>query len=519
MPVINEKLLADSTSWVDDAEFLTSNHYHLASSIGTFPSRLTGLISSHKSSLVIASLNINTLSVAKLTYVLDRMLLHDIDIVCLQDTRHLSDSTSLYKLSFSNYFKSYAPSTEGLGGVLLSYPVNSSRSPGGHMILCRATWGRLLSNWSQDSSGLGLSMWADFSFSGKSLRILSTYWPSSSDDKHSGSLFTRIKTYAHTHSISGSPLAISQHILGKAILPYSEPGKSCILCGDFNSSWNTKKTDRQLPEWASSLGLEHFLHQSRPPKARQVHTFSTRRQGKDVFSHIDHVLHRPTSFTTPTFSVTLSGGDHAINSDHSLLLQGFDIGPTYNPLETALHYTLPPDINLKDKSLLASLAQFQTNLLLSLPPPSTLTPSQASDSLLHFQNEIVSFIRRTRPPHSQFRSRYKNNWSPIFAATAKHISFLLEVRRHCTGQKRRFRWTSANDSNQGLKDLTVKWAASVVSLNPDDQSFVDSLTSRPRSYWSSTTLTSIPRILRFVELDIKTLRSEASNLNIRYFKT
>ena len=334
------------------------------------------------------------------------------------------------------------------------------------MIICRAKWGRLLSSWAHDTTNLGLTMWADFSLPGKHLRVISTYFPTPTptptDESLSGSLFNRIKTYASIHSIPGNPTAISQHIVGKAILNFTSPGKSYMVCGDFNAPWSTSKPN-SLSKWGSSLGLSHFLCQSRPPSSRPLHTFVYRRLDKEYFTHIDHILHRTSSFATPSFSVTLSGGDHSAHSDHLLSIQGFNLGPTYVPLKAALRQALPPDINLKDKSLLEQLAKFEAELLPTLPCPTTLTPAEASEQLLSLQTSIVSFLRRKRPPHSQHRSKYKNNWSPIFSSTTKHLSFLIEVRRHCNGQRRRFKWKSTDDTSKGIADLTSRWKASSCS--------------------------------------------------------
>jgi len=511
MSVTNEKFISCTSSWVHDVDYPITQEYRFASTITSFPDHISGITTTHKSDLVVASLNVNTLSVSKLGYVLDRMFLHSIDVVCLQDTRHLGSSTSHYKLALSNYLKEYAPKDEGQGGVLLSYPVNIARAPGGHMIICRAKWGRRLSAWSPDTSSLGLSMWADFSLSGKSFRILSTYWPTYSEDKHPGSLFNRIKSYASTHSISGSPTQISQHILGKAILPFSNPNKSYILCGDFNASWSLKKADSQLSSWGSSLGLSHFLVQSRPLTSPTPHSFVARRKEGEFPSHIDHILHRTGGFTQPTFSVILSGGDHISNTDHSLLIQGFTVGSSYTPLEAAIQHVLPPDINLKDKKLLESLAQFQLDLLHTLPLISTLTPEAASNQLLSLQTEIVSHIRRLRPTHSRFRSKYKNNWSPIYSATAKHLAFLIEVRRHCQGHKKRFRWTNDRNVKDGISQLRTKWVKSSIPLTEDDQLYVDSLTPRPQSFWITQSSLSLSRVTKYAETDIKSLKSAMHN--------
>jgi hypothetical protein len=248
MPLINEKFCCTLPSWVHNHPLEVTQGHASTPYVGVFEDLITGHVSPTSPDIVIATLNINTVSVTKLAYVLDRMSVHHIDVMLLQDTRHLKDSAPLYAKTVSQYWQAYGGPSEGaVGSQLLSYPVKHPKAPGGHMIVCKPKWGRRLFDWGKDPTELGLSMWADFSFDHRKLRVVSTYWPTRNDSPlHPNSLFNSIKAYAKLKAIPGSPYEIIQHILSKSLLPFVSPSRSYIVAGDFNTTWQTSLTASSL---------------------------------------------------------------------------------------------------------------------------------------------------------------------------------------------------------------------------------------------------------------------------------
>ena len=304
--VINELFNDDVSSWVHSHPITITRHLEKRSHISTFADVVTGHISSTKSHLVVASMNVNTLSIPKLDYVLDRMNFHNIDVFLLQDTRHKEDVTPLYSRHSDNYWKSYSSDDEGtVGSVVVTSPVKDSSQPGGQMILCRPQWGRLLFDWGTDKTKLGLYIWADFSLKGRKIRIISTYFPPRSTKKDGipvGSLAFRIKQYASSHSIPGNPTEVVRHLLGQILLPCIKRRTPYIIAGDFNEKWSNP----DFKAWASSLGLSNFLFTSCPSPSKAAFTFQ-RLTPTPSYTHIDHILHQSNALIIPTFSVSLSG--------------------------------------------------------------------------------------------------------------------------------------------------------------------------------------------------------------------
>jgi len=271
-PVINDKFFSPHNSWVHNHPMEVSHGHASTPYVGTFDDVISGSVSPSIPDLVVASLNVNTISVVKLSYVLDRMKIHKIDVMLLQDTRHTHDSTPLYVKTVSQYWLAYGGPQEGvIGSQVLSYPVKKSKTPGGHMVVCSPKWGRRLIDWGKDPTELSLSMWADFSFDKRKLRIISTYWPTHNDNPlHPHSLFNSIRAYAKSKSIPGSPNEIIQHILSKAITQYNTPSRTCIVAGDFNTTWHSSSTASSLQNWSTSNALCNHIITSRPQSIRTV---------------------------------------------------------------------------------------------------------------------------------------------------------------------------------------------------------------------------------------------------------
>jgi hypothetical protein len=88
LPIINEIFRCSDQTWVHQLPMTVEQGFDFDSSVGTFPDIVSGLVSPTESDLVIASLNINTISIDKFNYVLDRMIFHNVDILVfkIQDT-------------------------------------------------------------------------------------------------------------------------------------------------------------------------------------------------------------------------------------------------------------------------------------------------------------------------------------------------------------------------------------------------------------------------------------------------
>ena len=63
------------------------------------------------------------------------------------------------------------------------------------------------------------------------------------------------------------------------------------------------------------------------------------------------------------------------------------------------------------------------------------------------------------------RSSIKNGWSPEYMVHKAHLNAMIEIRRHITGAKRRWRWRSSEEANTNIGLIMDYWKAQVAELH------------------------------------------------------
>ena len=186
--------------------------------------------------LKVATLNVNNLSIHQLGGVLWWMGRHEVDVMCLQDTRVRQRDAKLYKQWVR---EALGPQAKCFvhGGV----HGEGQMAIGGQMIIVGQLWGTKCHDHQSDPSEVGVVSSITIKLMTGHLRLISTYWPVKTSGAAAdlpGRLWNQVSSYLrNTRKSTDTPLEyIQTQIMGLSDGTMGHGGNSVILMGDVNAS-------------------------------------------------------------------------------------------------------------------------------------------------------------------------------------------------------------------------------------------------------------------------------------------
>ena len=352
---------------------------------------------------------------------------------------------------------------------------------GGNVIILNARWGPSLVQFKSDPSGLCVVDEAIVGTAHGRLQILATYWPfptpltSGSTDDIDGrtrrGLYHRLTSYLKSDKSPASPLSYVQSTIQFWMHRHmSTPGNHSLCGGDFNCCWDGRPDGvgyaTPLREWADAIGYSSRHSVSYPNPAVFITRPSSNLLGG---TEIDHVLHTSPSMIPSQYDTGSVGGLWLGMSDHRPVVASYGgllphgsrerFSRAYSQTRT-LHISRfrPSPKQLKDyQDALAT-----SWVRLDGPPAS---PDQATCQLQHLTDiSLTASLTRKR---WKVRNRYKEHWSPTYAALQAQLVAMIRIQRHLgilPLPPRLRKWDSPLEIQQGISNVVREWEKTVSSL-------------------------------------------------------
>jgi len=308
-------------------------------------------------------------------------------------------------------------------------------------------WGPQLVHYKSDPSRLSVVDEAILAFPGGRLQVLATYWPfppASTTIDHTlpdlsaplrRGLYHRLAQYLHSQGSTDTPLAYARDTIQHWVQRHvSTPGHHPICGGDFNSLWDPDGGGgggyrSPLRDWALGIGLRSRRDDLLPIQYCVTRP-STQLTGG---SEIDHVLYNSPNMRLLHYSTGTDGLWVGL-SDHRPILVGF------SPLPLA-HLQATPRFNkkfgdlkrLQIKRFAPSAPQLQNFHLqlhatwrpLPAPPVTSFQAEQQLDHLTQITLDAAPDRKKWKK-----RNRFKEHWSPTYAALQPQLRAMLKLQRH-----------------------------------------------------------------------------------------
>jgi len=248
-------------------------------------------LQTEEGNLRIATLNVNGLTYEKLQHLLNYLSQTSTHVLALQDTRLKPHE----KHAYHNYIRRAMGKDTYITTAPISPPTTVNQIfNGGQMIIICVPWSKLVQNSHHDPSPLGLLHTVTLASTQTKLHIPSTYWPYHHKDplSHPNSLESNLQTDLHRRHIRTPPLEWLQDTITKTQRDLLQAPGTHILLGDFNHTWQTRKTPAQatLEDWATPLGWTNapiiFLRSYAPDACHPP----TRFAGDRATGDLDHIL-------------------------------------------------------------------------------------------------------------------------------------------------------------------------------------------------------------------------------------
>ena len=426
--------------------------------------------------------NINGLDGFKLAELLAFMSSSCVDCLVLIDAR--------VPQTQSRYYLRETRAELGPGAVcLVSSPTDSplttsgeSIKVGGNVIILNDRWGPSLINFKSDPSQLCLVDEVTIGLPSGRLQLLATYWPfpprgtdtdlpleDSYDQRAKRGLYHRLSAYLRTtHSRESSLQYVQQTIQHWSQRHLSVPGNHSICGGDFNACWQGRPDGvgytEPLQQWAESIGYKS-RHTELPGGLHYITRPSTNLLGG---TEIDHVL-----FNSPLLRLsqyeTGGMGLWVSMSDHRPVVVAFSGLPVSTRPRFTQAYGLAQTLQLRRfRPSAPQLKQFTESLTAAWVRLDTVPSSTAvaEAQLLH----LTDITLAAAPDRKKWkcRNRYKEHWSPTFAALQAQTDAVVKIQRHLgvLPLPRRLRaWTTPLDIQLGISRAVGTWERVVESLD------------------------------------------------------
>ena len=301
--------------------------------------------------LRVATININGINPIKLAYIIQLLVLHDIDVLTIQDTRLSTNQGDYYAEwfkdlmgpgSWAKAFSTTAPKRHAYG------PKPKRDCSGGQLILVGPRWGSKVLRTFKDDSELAILTGVQLQLEQPTL-IISMYWPFHSaavnrilsedpDAMSSTALAMRLYYYLRRKRLPFSiPTYIHRHIhTWYTKLMDSSPDGAMIVLGDFNQTMTAEKGGSShydpIRIWMEYYGLDNFLWNACKEYPKQykysptLHRQTTNMRDatpKRITRNPIHLLHRPSPALTQVAAWSSIHPMEEGYTDHQLVIGEF----------------------------------------------------------------------------------------------------------------------------------------------------------------------------------------------------
>ena len=388
--------------------------------------------------LVSCSLNINGLTLTKLTVILYFMRRHSISVMHLIDTHIPPNIASLVGIECRNFF---GAGTVVKASILQDHPdpIDKRYHPrvGGLVTIITPGWAQHIATSWADPTGLGLVMGVIFMTPNRErLQHISTYWPPppSSTNARLDTLHKRAQSWIDRNGLHTSVLTYIQQVIERHTFNFSAkyPTSSTCLHGDFNSAFNGNSTYPNPQIWANDL---QFTPTITDP------TVSTYYSGLRPTSHIDHIFFRD---QRNLYQVTSIVHDDPIwhgVTDHRPVIAMFRVDGGCPNLKPTAEVFYPKDVPTDNPAKLQDYKDSLSATLARLPAKIPTDPDQILEELRYLSLTMPETVEHILGAPKIPKRHYRHGWSPGYMLLKTHLSTLVTIRRHLLGTHRCNPWS------------------------------------------------------------------------------
>ena len=448
---------------------------------------------SHSSDLLTATLNVNGLTLPKLTELLWYMACRAIDVLFLIDTRcGTRESSRLCR---------HARSVLGVGsgayacaaqGAACSRRHTCSRAGlvGGQIALLTPRWATRCIRVIEDPTHLGVLFGVLLSGLQGPIQILGTYWPCpppSATDDHMG-LHSKLQQWLHRLHINMAPMDYLRGLVRGRVLRHlshitdTAPHPISLVLGDFNASWNgLSGPHKGLSSWAATTGLLNPFAYAAHISPFSVASFYS---GLRPVGLIDHIFLSQSYPGLVSLTALDDGSFWSTISDHRPILLGLS-SPALQVRRLGRPVTRPNWPKTEVPSQPPLLRQYQAQLVDRPLMPITDTSSSA-EYLFQVCVDTAAIAASLSPPSANKGKRWKDGWSPPMMCLKANLEALWQIWGHLRGTGGRHIWKSQADMDTNLEQILAPWERVVHYHYRDDPAAYHAILARggyPPSYW------------------------------------
>ena len=461
---------------------------------------LHGLGLSHQQTdLLSGSLNVNGLTLSKVTEILWYMRHRRLDVLILLDTRcGVRESSRMcrhIRTSLGTGSGAYACPAFGPSASRTRTTATRASMVGGQLILLSPHWATRVIRVIDDPTHLGVMFGVLLSGPAGPIQILGVYWPCpppSTGELHMG-LHSKLQQWLHRMTISLAPMDYLRGLIRGRVLRHLghstdvAPHPMSLVLGDFNASWDNRHGPHKgLGVWAGSCGLinpfSYVAHMILYPLASFY-------AGLRPVGLIDHGLISHSFMGLVTLSALDDGSFWSTVSDHRPILLGLSLtGASHRHLGHPLKR--PSWGKVEVPSTPALLQQYQAQLMDR--PSIPVTDVTTTCSYLYQVSVDSAAIAAALTPAPRLKGkRWKDGWSPLMMCLKANLEVLWHIWGHLRGTSGHTTWRTQVDMDNMIQKVLAPWEKRVHSyiwtppLHPEA---VLALGGYPPSFWKTTTL-------------------------------
>ena len=479
----------------------------------------------------VGTLNVNGLNENKLELILQFFAEENLDVLMLVDTR-LEQKTGKYM--GKKIKRRLGPGTRThITPCILDYETDATtgfRKVGGLISIISPKWGTSIREFQDDKFGpngasAGVMTQATLSTINGDINIIGAYWPNKhgSNDTSDQNLWRCLQRYILKHRmIDRSPTDLLQRVAGVWTQTAIKNGaRATILCGDLNATWTGAEGGGQaiLTHWADGMSFSNGIRTI--AQQRNEYMYTRGEEGQPT-TWIDHVLHKGNADNIQIVDgYTSQAAIWEGITDHRPIWGGYVVNMPAQPTPRKPEMTkVRWELRLTDRAKCDEYTEAMEDFENEIEPPQADT---SIDDIFKYMEKLHSHMFSTvkklyhKAGQDKRFSSHKDGWSPTFIAYKAHLTALVMIRRHVTGQKRQRKWKDLNEMKEDLGAIITDWDNKMISLDiaAEQLAVIQSCTSRNRDWWSTTTV--IP-LLEDIDSDINRIKLLLHGANRREFR-
>ena len=479
----------------------------------------------------VGSLNVNGLNDIKLELVLQFFAEERLDVMVLVDTRmeHKAGKYTGKKIK-----RRLGPGTRiHVTPCILDYETDSTigfRKVGGLLTIISPKWGTSLRECQDDKFGpngktAGVMTQVTLSTMNGDINIMGAYWPNKHGPNTTSdqNLWKCLQRYILKHRmIDRSPTDLMQRTAGIWTQTAIKNGAhATILCGDLNATWTGAEGGGQsiLNHWADGLSFSNGIRTI--AQQRNEHMYTRGEEGQPT-TWIDHVLHKGNAENINIVEgFTSQAAVWEGITDHRPIWGGYIVNSPAQPTPRKTEMTkVRWELRLTDRTKCDEYTEAMEKFEKETDPP---CEESSIDEIFLYMEKLHSHMSTTvkRLYHNAGQdkrfSSHKDGWSPTYIAYKAHLTALVMIRRHVTGQKKQRKWKDQHEMEVDIGAIIEDWDNKLTSLDIADEQLavIQNCTIRNRDWWSTTTV--IPE-LKDIDKDINQIKQLLHGANRREFR-